>query len=966
MDPRRWEEIQAAFDKIVELDAASRVSRLAALGATDPALRNALESLLDADGEADARLAPLEVAFLASVASPPDPLGLAGRTISHFQVLEPLGAGGMGVVYRAKDTRLGRAVALKFPLPPYSLDAAAKARFLREAHAAAALDHPNLCTIYEVGESDDGWLFLAMALYPGETLRVRLAREGPLPVEQALAIARQIAQGLACAHAAGIVHRDLKPGNVMLVPNGAVKILDFGLAKARDESLSASSARLGTASYMAPEQVRGETVDGRTDLWALGVLLYEMLIGRKPFAGEHEAATAHAILHDEPVAPSKIHRDIPAAVEEIILTLLEKDPARRYGTAEELVNKLAAAGPIKGPGMRFPWRWRLIARRRRLSMGVAAAVGMVVAVSGVVLLLSRSGDQGTGALSPVVVMPFENRSGERDLDALGAMAADWVARGLTEATFLTVLEAHSALAATRTLGPAATPVAVGRETGAGVAVSGSYFVQGDSLHFQAQIASTANGSILLGIGGVTAPRRRPLDGVEQLRQRVLAALASLHDKEVTTFQTGLAQPPTYAAYREYTEGLELYLRTAWRDAARHFQRAAALDSSFLVARLWAAQSWDGVDNAQAKSILHGLQPLRHRLGGFDRARFDFVMAQDPEEAYRAALRMVEAAPGSVDARREAALSALRVLRPREALKRLQELDPGSGLMREWGDYWSAVAWAQHMLGEHQDELAAARRGRQLYPSNGHFRFLELRALAALGRAAELDSVVRADWPATPGQIGILSQAIAGELLAHGHAGSASRLLHYAAELLAARPPSEPASAAWLQQQVHLTALSGDSEGWYYSLLTRLEAGSTSPWERARDEWLHQRAELALLLGDAEAAGNFVAQLRDPDAHPLLIARVAGAQGRREVARAALERAERRFLDNWESLRGFALRRASVLVEMGDLDGALDILAEGLGRGLIRDSRWGNDGHARPDLARLWSDPRFRALIKSRG
>lgn len=966
MDPRRWEAIRAAFDELVELDAVGRASRLAALGSTEPALRAAVESLLAADARAEGRLAPLEAALLGAPAAAHDPLGLAGRTISHFRVLEPLGAGGMGVVYRAEDTRLGRAVALKFLLPPYSMDAAAKARFLHEAHSAAALDHPNLCTIHEVGESEDGRLFLALALYPGETLKARLAREGPLLVGEALGIARQVGQGLACAHAAGIVHRDLKPGNLMLLPDGTVKILDFGLAKARDRSVSGSSARLGTVAYMAPEQIRGEVVDARTDLWALGVVLYEMLTGRKPFGGEHEVAIAHGILHDEPVLPSTLRADVSAAMEEIVLTLLERDPARRYETAEELLDTLVAMGPIQGPPIRSLWRRRLSASRRRLIIGAAAAVGIVVAVSGVVLLLSRSGAQGAGALSPVVVMPFENRSADRNLDALGVMVTDWVARGLTEATFLTVLESRSALAAARTLGPEATPVAVGRETGAGVVVVGSYFVQGDSLHFQAQITSTADGNILLGVGGVTAPRRRPLDGVEQLRQRVLAALASLHDREVTAFQTGLAQPPTYAAYREYTEGLESYLRTAWVEAASHFQRAAALDSSFLVASLWAAQSWDGVDNARAKSILERLRPLRHRLGAFDRARLDFVLAQDPEEAYRAALRMLEAAPGSADAQREAALSAMRVLRAREALKRLRELNRERGLMRHWGDYWSALAWTQHMLGEHQDELAAARRGRQLYPSNGHFRFLELRALAALGRDAELDSTARADWPTTPGPIGILSQAMAGELLAHGHTGSASRLVHYAAELLAARPPSEPASAEWLQQQVQLAALFGDSEGRYYSLLTRLEAGSTSPWERARDEWLHQRAELALLLGDAEAAGTFVGQLRDPDAHPLLIARVAGAQGRRDIARAALKRATQRFLHDWESLRGLALRRASVLVRMGDLDGALDILAEGLGRGLIRDSRWGNDGHALPDLAPLWPDPRFRALIRPRG
>src|SRR5262249_2215777 len=217
---------------------------------------------------------------------PLDYLGLAGRTISHFRVLEPLGAGGMGVVYRAEDTRLGRVVALKFLLPQPTADGVAKARFLREARSAAALDHPNLCTLHEAGETEDGRLFLAMALYPGETLKARLERDRPLPVQTVLDIARQVAHGLRCAHSAGIVHRDLKPGNVMLLPDGTVKILDFGLARARDHSLSTTSVRLGTVPYMSPEQIRGANLDGRADLWALGVVLYEMLTGRKPFHGD--------------------------------------------------------------------------------------------------------------------------------------------------------------------------------------------------------------------------------------------------------------------------------------------------------------------------------------------------------------------------------------------------------------------------------------------------------------------------------------------------------------------------------------------------------------------------------------------------------------------------------------------------------------------------------------------------------
>jgi len=425
MDRRRWELVQAAFEEIVELDGAGQISGLEALGSTDPALRQAVKQLLAADAEADQRLAPLEAALL-SPAPAPDPLNLTGRAVSHFRVLEPLGAGGMGVVYRAEDTRLGRVVALKFLLPLYSLDTGAKVRFLQEARSAAALDHPNLCTVHEVGESEDGRLFLAMALYAGETLKARLDREGALLVGEAVDIARQIAQGLACAHAAGIVHRDLKPGNVMLVPGGPVKILDFGLAKARDKSLSAPNARLGTASYMAPEQVRGEAVDGRADLWALGAVFYEMLTGKKPFAGEHEVAIAYAILHDEPVLPSTYSSGLSPGLEEIVLRLLQKDPAMRDSTADALLAALAHVGTtgVRSERTRRLRTSRTFSGKRRwtLAVGVVGAVVIVAAAFGAVLLEGRSG-RAQASQPEIVQLTFTGNARTPALSADGQRLA---------------------------------------------------------------------------------------------------------------------------------------------------------------------------------------------------------------------------------------------------------------------------------------------------------------------------------------------------------------------------------------------------------------------------------------------------------------------------------------------------------------------------------------------------------------
>jgi eukaryotic-like serine/threonine-protein kinase len=340
VNAQRWEEVQVAFNELIEMDASERAGRLARLAIGDPELHRAIESLLEADAEVDVHLAPIDSALLLGASCRSDPLGLAGRTIAHFHIHESLGAGGMGVVYRANDTRQGRAVALKFLLPHHNLDGSARARFLREAHAIAMLDHPNLCTVYEFGTSDDGRLFMALALYDGETLRTRLGREGRVAVRDAIDIARQIAAGLDAAHTAGFVHRDLKPANVMLLSDRSVRILDFGLAKARDHSLSTTSVRLGTVSYMSPEQIRAGDIDGRADLWALGVVLYEMLTGRKPFRGDEKVSIADEILYGEPEPPSRYRPDVPAVLDRLVLQLLQKDRTRRHPTAHELLREL--------------------------------------------------------------------------------------------------------------------------------------------------------------------------------------------------------------------------------------------------------------------------------------------------------------------------------------------------------------------------------------------------------------------------------------------------------------------------------------------------------------------------------------------------------------------------------------------------------------------------------------------------
>jgi serine/threonine protein kinase/Tol biopolymer transport system component len=296
--------------------------------------------------------------------------GMIGRTVAHYRILDHLGTGGMGVVYKAADTKLERTVALKFL--PYALtrDQRAKERFLQEARAASGLDHPNICTIHEVGETAEGQLYLAMACYDGETLGRRIER-GPLPVAEAIDIARQTAQGLAKAHRAGIVHRDVKPANLMLTADGLVKILDFGIAKlAKAAGATRVGFAVGTPAYMSPEQARGEDVDPRTDVWALGVVLYEMLTAERPFRGADREAVVAALQRDEPPRLSTVRPEVPPELERIVGRMLAKSPEDRYPNVAEALADLAALEAARPDAAR---RWSPL----RAGLGAALALALL-------------------------------------------------------------------------------------------------------------------------------------------------------------------------------------------------------------------------------------------------------------------------------------------------------------------------------------------------------------------------------------------------------------------------------------------------------------------------------------------------------------------------------------------------------------------------------------------------------------
>jgi non-specific serine/threonine protein kinase len=352
---------------------------------------------------------------------------MLGKTISHYTIIEKLGEGGMGVVYKAEDTKLKRTVALKFLPGELTRDADAKARFNREAQAAAALNHPNICTIHEVGEHE-GQSFIAMELVEGQSLKDRIER-GPLPIDDALSIAIQIGEGLHEAHEKGIVHRDIKPGNIMLTPRGQAKILDFGLARlGADTKLTKTQTTLGTVAYMSPEQASGKDVDRRTDIWSLGVVLYEMITGQRPFAGEYEAAVVHSILNDAPEPVTARRSNVPMELERIIGKALAKNPSERYPHVEDMLVDLRAPRSTTQTH-RPPQHARKLGKK-----GMAAIAGGAIFIIVALILAIRYGlfapaappqaRHGPDNRKMLVVLPFEN---------LGAPEDEYFANGTTDA-----------------------------------------------------------------------------------------------------------------------------------------------------------------------------------------------------------------------------------------------------------------------------------------------------------------------------------------------------------------------------------------------------------------------------------------------------------------------------------------------------------------------------------------------------
>jgi serine/threonine-protein kinase len=416
-----------------------------------------------------------------------------GRVLSHYRVLERLGAGGMGVVYRAADLTLGRSVAIKFLSQRMATSQDAQARFLQEARAASALDHPNIGSIYDVGEHD-GELFIVMALYQGQTLEERL-QQGRPSVDRTLALLRQVVLGLEAAHRAGIVHRDIKPANLFVTADGTVKILDFGLAKLVSETQGQTQAgqALGTVLYMSPEQLRGESVDPRTDLWSLGVVAYELFAGASPFQAGSSADTAMRILSEEPSALSSVP-GVPNGVAALVSQLLRKKPAERPQSASEVLQRLHPSPPSH-PASNPPLNASEPSKRRRRV--VALLIGLIFALLAPGLYLySRSSAARLGRqVKSLVVLPFVNASENPDTEYLSDGIAETLIDNLSQLPELQVIARTTAF---RYKGKELDFPRLRRELSVDAVLTGRVQQRGDTLLVHADLINLNTGSQLWG------------------------------------------------------------------------------------------------------------------------------------------------------------------------------------------------------------------------------------------------------------------------------------------------------------------------------------------------------------------------------------------------------------------------------------------------------------------------------------